>query len=224
MAITDWPDEDRPREKLLQVGPHALTDTELLAIIFRTGIVGKSAVDLARELLVHTGGLRTLLELSSDKLCEYKGMGVAKYVQLQAALEMGRRYLKESLVSGVAITSAKVAIDFFTAKLRHLSEERFVALYLDSQNQVIEYVELATGTIDGASVYPREVVKSALQYNAAVVIFAHNHPSGRAQPSQSDRLLTTALADALKTVDIRVLDHLVIGDGEYTSFAEHGWL
>ncbi len=224
MSIVEWPANDRPRERLLAQGADALSDAELLAIFFRTGVVGKSAVDLSRELLVATGGLRALLDLSEAQFCHFKGVGSAKYVQLQAALEMGRRYLKMSLEKGDALGSASVAVQFLQSKLRHLDREHFVALYLDSQNQLIEYVELAIGTIDSATVYPREVVKSALHFNAVAVIFAHNHPSGRSQPSHSDKELTNSLVQALKTVDIRVFDHIVIGDGEHFSFAEHGWL
>lgn len=224
MAIRDWPAAERPREKLLIRGPAALSDAELLAIFLRTGCAGKSAVDLARDLLDEFGGLRPLLEADQSRFCRGQGLGSAKYSQLQAVLEMGRRHLSETLSRGAALNSPALVRDYLSSHLRHRPHEVFAALFLDNQHRLLVYEELFQGTIDGASVYPREVVKRALGHNAAALILAHNHPSGVAEPSQADRRITDRLRDALALVDIRVLDHLVVGDGEIVSFAERGWL
>lgn len=222
MAISDWPEGERPREKLLQLGPAALSDAELLAIFLRTGVTGKSAVDLARDLLSSFNGLRPLLEADQSAFCDHLGLGPAKYAQLQAVLEMARRHLGQTLEVTNAFTSPDAVKDFLSSKMRHLPHEVFACLFLDSQNRLIQYEELFTGTIDGASVYPREVVKKTLGHNAAAVIFAHNHPSGISEPSRSDKAITRRLVDALDLVDIRVLDHIIVGDGETTSFVETG--
>lgn len=222
MAITDWPAQERPREKLLSQGPTQLSDAELLAIFLRTGCAGLSAVDLARNLLTRFGSLRKLLESSKEEFCTAKGLGVAKYTQLQAILEMSRRHLGETLQREHTMNASENVKRFLSAKLRHERSEIFAALYLDSQHRVIHYDSLFFGTIDGASVYPREVVKSALKHNCAAIIFAHNHPSGIAEPSQADIAITKELTQALALVDIRVLDHIVIGEGEEVSFAERG--
>jgi len=224
MPITDWPCAERPREKLLARGPGALSDAELLAIFLRTGIPGKTAVDLARELLGTHGGLRRLLEADRNRFCAAPGLGVAKFVQLQACLEMARRHLHEALTRGDALHSPEDTRRYLTARLRSRSREVFACLFLDTRHRVIRYEELFQGTIDGAAVHPREVVKRALAHNAAAVIVAHNHPSGVAEPSRADRHLTDRLRDALALVDVRVLDHLVVGDGEIVSFAERGLL
>jgi DNA repair protein RadC len=224
MAIKDWPADDRPREKLLNQGPTHLTDAELLAIFLRTGCAGKSAVDLARDLLSRFGGLRALLETGRDEFCLAHGLGPAKFAQLQAVLEMAKRHLAEQLTREHIFTSVDHVRQFLTAQLRHKPHEVFAVLFLDNQHRLLQYQELFHGTIDGASVYPREVVKRVLQVNAAAVIFAHNHPSGIAEPSQADRHITSQLRDALALVDVRVLDHFVVGDGEITSFAERGWI
>lgn len=224
MAIKDWPADDRPREKLLRQGPSHLTDAELLAIFLRTGCAGISAVDLARDLLHRFGGLRALLETGRDEFCRAHGLGPAKFAQLQAVLEMAKRHLAEQLTREHVFTSVENVRLFLTAQLRHKPHEVFAALFLDNQHRLLNYQELFHGTIDGASVYPREVVKKVLQINAAAVIFAHNHPSGVAEPSQADRHITIQLRDALSLVDVRVLDHFVVGDGEITSFAERGWI
>jgi len=224
MAITDWPADERPREKLLLRGPAALSDAELLAIFLRTGIVGKTAVDLARELLDEHGGLRALLDADQKQFCRSKGMGAAKYVQLQATLEMGRRHLDERMRRGDALENPHDTRRFLSARLRDYPHEVFACLFLDNRHRVIQFEELFVGTIDGASVHPREVVKRALHHNAAAVILAHNHPSGIAEPSQADQHITRRLRDALALVDIRMLDHFVVGDGELTSFAERGLL
>lgn len=224
MSITDWPLAERPREKLLSLGPKALSDAELLAIFLRIGCAGKSAVDLARELLVEYGGLRPLLEASQTEFCRGLGLGSAKYAQLQAVLEMARRHLSASLQTGDALTSPQLVRQYLSAQLRHQPREVFAILLLDNQHRLLAYEELFYGTIDGASVYPREVVKLALAKNAAAVILAHNHPSGIAEPSQADRRITERLQSALELVDINVLDHMVVGDSEVISFAERGLL
>jgi len=224
MAICDWPEGERPREKLLQLGPQSLSDAELLAIFLRTGVTGKSAVDLARELLQSYGGLRELLESDRQAFCAGHGLGDAKYSQLQAVLEMGRRHLQATLDRGSALESPEAVRNYLRTQLRHRQREVFACLLLDNRHRVISYEELFFGTIDAASVYPREVVKKALEQNAAALILAHNHPSGVAEPSRADRQITDRLVKALQTVDIRVLDHMVIGDAEVISFAERGWI
>lgn len=224
MAITDWPENERPREKLLALGPKALSDAELLAIFLRTGIKGKSAVDLARELLQSFGGLRSLLTAEQNEFCSHLGLGPAKFAQLQAVLEMAKRHLAEQLNKSNALTSPELTRQFLLAQLRDLDYEVFACLLLDNQHRVLKYSELFRGTIDGAAVYPREVVKLALAHGAAALILVHNHPSGVAEPSHADRAITERLKKALDLVDIRVLDHLIVGDGYCDSFAERGWL
>lgn len=224
MAIRDWPATERPREKLLERGASALSDAELLAIFLRTGVTGYSAVDLARQLLSDFDGLRPLLAADRQTFCAGHGLGDAKYVQLQAVLEMARRHLDAELRESPGITDARSAYRYLQAELGHRPHEVFGVLFLDTRNRVIRFEELFRGTIDGASVYPREVVKAALEHNAAAVILAHNHPSGVAEPSRADRQLTDRLVQALGLVDIRVLDHVVIGRGEPVSFAERGLL
>lgn len=224
MAIKDWPADERPREKLLQRGASALTDAELLAIFLRTGVPGKSAVTLARELLDEFGSLRALLEAEQQQFCRSNGLGKAKYAQLQAVLEMARRHFCEILQRGDALTSPDITRAFLSAQLRGYSYEVFACLFLDNQHRVIKLEELFRGTIDSANVYPREVAKRVLHHNAAAVIFAHNHPSGVSEPSQADRQITDRLKQALGLFDIRVLDHFIIGDGPPYSFAEHGLL
>lgn len=222
MAITDWPVDERPREKLLNRGAQTLSDAELLAIFLRTGVSGKSAVDLARDLLSHFGGLRPLLESSRREFCAALGLGDAKYSQLQAVLEMSKRHLAATLEQKTSLTSTSAVKQYVNSQLRHKQHEVFALVLLNSQNQLIKFVELFNGTIDAASVYPREVVKTALSHNAAAVILAHNHPSGVAEPSEPDKAITKRLQQALQLVDIRTLDHFVVGDAETVSFAERG--
>ncbi len=224
MTIRDWPSQERPREKLLTRGARVLSDAELLAIFLRTGCAGKSAVDLARELLVNFGGLRQILEADRRDFCAAHGLGDAKYAQLQAVLEMGRRHLSTVMEQGPGFHSPQAVKDYLRAELRHQQREVFSVLFLNNQHHLLAYRELFQGTIDAASVYPREVVKLALAHNAAAVILAHNHPSGIAEPSQADRRITQRLQEALALVDIRVLDHLVVGEAEVLSFAERGLL
>lgn len=221
-TIRDWPVNERPREKLLQRGAAALSDAELLAIFLRTGVNGLTAVDLARELLQAFGGLRPLLESTQAGFCAHHGLGPAKYALLQALLEMARRHLQSQLERSNILENPETTRQYLASRLRHHPHEVFACLFLDNRHRVIAFEEMFRGTIDGASVHPREVVRRALHHNAAALILAHNHPSGVAEPSRADIQLTRRLTDALALVDIRVLDHLVIGDGEGTSLAERG--
>ncbi len=218
------PIESMPREKLLSRGPQALSDAELLAILLRTGTRGMNVIELADFLISEFGSLRALFSSPKELFCQHKGLGEAKYVQLQACLEMTQRFLAETLKRGDALTSPQQTQLYLSSVLRDRQREAFYILFLDNQNRVICDEILFEGTIDAASVYPREVVKRALHHNAAALILAHNHPSGVAEPSQSDRRITRRLTDALALVDIRVLDHFVVGDGEIVSFAERGWI
>lgn len=213
-----------PREKLLREGPHSLSDEELLAIFLRTGTAGVGVVTLARRLLASFSGLRGLIQASADQVLTEPGMGIAKYAQLAAALEMTSRYLRYGMERGEAVTDPNMTRQFLLGRLRDYSKEVFACLFLDNQHRLIRYEEMFFGTIDGASVHPREVVKRSLELNAAAIIFAHNHPSGVAEPSRADRRITERLQSALALVDVRVLDHMVVGDTEVTSFAELGLL
>ena len=224
MAITDWPSGERPREKLLQRGAEALSDAELLAIFLRTGVAGKTAVDLARELLDEYGSLRPLLEADQKRFCKSLGLGSAKYAQLQAVLEMGKRHLQETLKRGISLENPEQTKAYLVSQLREYPHEVFACLFLDNRHRIIQFDKLFQGTINGASVHPREVVKQALHHNAAAVILAHNHPSGVAEPSQADQQITQLLKQALDLVDVRVLDHIIVGDGETVSLAERGML
>ncbi|MGR5530374.1 RadC family protein [Vibrio alfacsensis] len=224
MPLKALPNDSMPREKLLQRGPQALTDAELLAIFLRTGTQGMNVIELADFLIQDFGTLRQLFSASEKSFCQHKGLGQAKYVQLQAVLEMAQRYLAETLKRGDALTNPEQTQLYLSSILRDRQREAFYILFLDNQHRVIKDEILFEGTLDTASVYPREVVKRALHHNAAALILAHNHPSGVAEPSQADRRITRRLIDALALVDIRVLDHFVIGDGESVSFAERGWI
>lgn len=222
MSIKHWPAGERPREKLLRHGAAQLSDAELLAIFLRTGLSGCSAVDLARQLLNEFGSLRELLAADLQQFCTHKGLGPAKYAQLQAVLEMSRRHLSESLSRGDAITSPQHTRRFLTSQLRDQVHEQFGCMFLDNRHRLIQWQVLFHGTIDGAAVYPRVVVEKALACRAAALIIAHNHPSGVSEPSAADRAITTRLRDALALVDIRLLDHFIVGDGEPVSMAELG--
>jgi len=224
MSIQEWPVSERPREKLLSLGAHTLSDAELLAIFLRTGTAGSSAVDLARELIAEYGGLRTLFQADRTRFCRTRGLGDAKFAQLQAVLELARRHLSETLSRDGALQNPDETQRYLRAKLREYPYEVFACLFLDTRHRVIACEELFRGTIDGASVHPREVLRRALQHNAAALILAHNHPSGVAEPSQADRRITERLREVLALVDIRVLDHVVVGDQKSVSFAERGWL
>lgn len=223
MSISQWPLNERPREKLLHKGADALSDAELLAIFLRTGCKGHSAVDLARQLLDNFGGLKPLLQANQADFCQHNGLGPAKYTQLQAVLEMAKRHLFEQMTRGDALCNPQETRQYLLAQLGSYPHEVFACLLLDNRNRVISFEKMFFGTIDGASVYPREVVRLALKKNAAAVIFAHNHPSGVAEPSKADENITQRLKQALALVDIRVLDHFIIGD-EVVSFAERGLL
>ncbi|QEY59857.1 JAB domain-containing protein [Pseudomonas sp. C27(2019)] len=224
MSMQSWPINERPRERLLEYGVEVLSDAELLAIFLRTGIQGRNAVELARDLLTAFGGLRQILEADQDSFTQHLGLGPAKYSQLQAVLEMGRRHLAASIQRDSALESPQAVRDFLKAKLRHELHEVFACLFLDTKHRVLAFEVLFYGTIDGASVYPRQVVKRALANNAAALILTHNHPSGVSEPSQADKVLTERLKEALALVDVRVLDHFIVGDGEPLSMVENGWM
>lgn len=224
MAITDWPADERPREKLMQKGVQYLSDAELLAIFLRVGVTGKTAVDLARDLLTQFGSLSNIFNASIKEINAVHGMGDSKYCQLQAIFEMSRRALAEEIKHQDALSSPEKVSDYLRLKLSRQEREVFVVLFLDAQNRVQAQETLFEGTLTQTSVYPREVVKRALHHNAASVIFAHNHPSGIAEQSRADELITQALKKALDLVDIRVLDHFIVAGHQTMSFAERGLL
>jgi DNA repair protein RadC len=224
MAISDWPQQERPRERLLAMGPASLADAELLAILLRTGVKGKSAVDLARQLLARFGSVSGLLEAVTVGVGEVAGLGSAKLAQLKAAMELARRALKEEISARDALSSPRAVRDYLRLALAGREQEVFVVLLLDAQHRVIASEELFRGTLTQTSVYPREVVKCALKHNAAAVIFAHNHPSGVAEPSHADEILTRSLKTALALVDIQVLDHFIVAGSRTMSFAERALL
>ena len=225
MAITDWPEDERPRERLLAQGPGVLSDAELLAIFLRVGVKGKSAVDLARDLIGRFGGLNRLFAATQSEFSTVHGMGPAKYAQLQAVLEMARRTLGEEIRQGALFSSPGAVRDYLRLHLASLPYEVFFAIWLDAQNRLIAAEELFRGTLTQTSVYPREVLKTALLRNAAAVVLAHNHPSGLAEPSRADEQLTRELKQALAMIDVRVLDHFIVaGQSPPLSFAERGLL
>jgi DNA repair protein RadC len=221
--IGSWPRGERPRERLLERGAQSLSDAELLAVVLGTGAAGANALDIARQLLLQFGGsLRRLLTANASVMLEQRGLGPARYATLMAALELARRHYREALRAGPAMNAPAATRQFLTAQLRDRPYEVFCCLHLDNRHRLIHFEEVFRGTIDGASVHPREVVRQALQHNAAALIFAHNHPSGVAEASQADELITRRLRDALALVDIRVLDHLIVGDNSCLSFAKRG--
>jgi DNA repair protein RadC len=222
MTIRNWPSNERPREKLLARGIAALSDAELLAILLGCGRRGQTAVDLGRELLSRDGGLKSLLELGATALSTLPGMGTAKACRLHAALELGRRYLAVNFDRPDALANPLASAEFVRAKLGGYPYEVFACLFLDSRNRMIAFEELFRGSINGANVHLREVVRRCLVHNAAAVIFAHNHPSGIAEPSQADKEITVELKRALRMIDVRVHDHLVIGSNTTTSLAQLG--
>ncbi|MEX0617730.1 MAG: DNA repair protein RadC [Pseudohongiellaceae bacterium] len=224
MAISDWPRQERPRERLLSAGASSLSDAELLAIFLRTGTRGKTAVDLARELLARYGSLSALFACDFKDFCSQEGMGPEKYAQFQAVMELSQRHMLERVKLKDVLSSSAATREYLRAKFRNYKNEVFSCLFLNNQHHIVKLEEMFSGTIDGAAVYPREVVKRCLYYNAAAVIFAHNHPSGVAEPSQADIAITRRLRDALGTIEVRVLDHIVIGEAEVVSFAERGLL
>lgn len=223
MAITDWHENDRPREKLLNFGEQHLSDAELLAIFLRVGVKGKSAVDLAQDLIDEFGDLTGLLNANQKQFCQAKGLGEAKYAQLRAVLEMAKRYFESGLQKGQAFTQPETVAKFLHFELGNINRERFGLLLLDQQNQLIKFELLFEGTLNQAQVHAREVVSAALQNHAAAVILAHNHPSGDPSPSQADIELTKFLSQALDLIDVRTLDHIIIGDsGRWYSLAKEG--
>jgi len=223
MAISDWPLAERPRERLLAQGATVLSDAELVAVLLRTGLPGKSAVELARDLLKQYKGVTRMLEAGAE-LESIKGLGPAKRAQFAAAIELVRRSLQEKLKENAALTSPGAVRDYLRLVLSQREEEAFVCIWLDAQHRVIHTEEAFKGTLTQTSVYPREIVKAALARNAAAVIFAHNHPSGAAQPSQADELLTRNLKEALALVEVKVLDHFIVAGNQAISFAERGLL
>jgi DNA repair protein RadC len=222
MAITDWPADQRPRERLIEHGAQALSDAELLAVFLRMGVAGKSAVDLGRDMLSHFGSLNRMFGANLQDFCAINGLGPAKYAQLQAVLELARRSLKEELRTADTLTSPKAVKEYLRHSLGHKPHEAFAVLFLDVKNRLIACDELFRGTLTRTSVHAREIVKAALAHNAAGVILAHNHPSGNCDPSMSDQALTKMLKEALELVDVRVLDHVVVTAGDAYSFAENG--
>ncbi|MEQ1599956.1 MAG: DNA repair protein RadC [Methylotenera sp.] len=222
MGIRDWPAAERPREKLIELGAEALSDAELLAIFLRVGVTGKSAVDLARDLLNQFGSLNGIFAATEYELSQVHGIGTSKYVQLQAIFEMSRRALNEQLQVRDVLNSPQAVRDYLVLKLGSLTKEVFLVLFLDTQNRLVATEEMFSGSLKETSVYPREVVKRALHHNAASVIFAHNHPTGIAQQSSADELLTKQLKQALALVDVRVLDHFIVAANHTLSFSEKG--
>jgi DNA repair protein RadC len=224
MGIRDWPAAERPREKLIALGAEALSDAELLAIFLRVGVVGKSAVDLARDLLIKFGSLNGVFAATEHELSQVHGIGASKYVQLQAIFEMSRRALSEQLQNRDVLNSPQAVRDYLVLKLGGLTKEVFLVLFLDTQNRLVASEEMFSGSLMETSVYPREVVKRALHHNAAAVIFAHNHPTGIAQQSSADELLTKQLKQVLDLVDVKVLDHFIVAGNQTLSFSQKGLL
>lgn len=224
MSIRDWPPNERPREKLLENGAQALSEAELLAVLIHTGTRGQSALDIARSLLSKFGSLRELLIADREQVCATRGLGTSRFVTLQAALELTRRHYQQLMMASCPLSKPQAIREFLQMRLRDLSYEVFCCLYLDGRNRVIAFDEMFRGTIDSATVHPREVVKAALTRNAMAMVVAHNHPSGIAEPSRADEQITRVLKQALGLVEIRLIDHLIIGDGACTSLADRGLL
>jgi len=222
MSIQDWPDNERPREKLLSHGSSFLSDAELLAILLRTGTKGKTALDLSRALLKQYGGLRQVLTMQVQEFCSHPGLGKAKYAFLQTVLEVNRRQHREIFERNLTLNDPGASRDFLLAELRDSPQEIFACIFLDAKHRVLKFEKLFYGTINGASVHPREILKKCLHHNASALILAHNHPSGVPEPSAADIQLTKRLVTILKHIDVSVLDHLVIGDGTCVSFADRG--
>ncbi len=222
MSITDWPEDQRPRERLIKLGAAALSDAELLAVFLRVGVKGKSAVELGHEMLSHFGSLQGLFSAPMGSFSLIHGLGPAKYAQLQAVLELANRALAEQLKENCTLNSPQAVKHYLQLLIGNKSFETFVVLFLDVKNRLIQSEELFRGSLTRASVYPREIVKRALHHNCAAVILAHNHPSGNTKPSSSDIELTNELNKALSLVDIKVLDHIVVAGNRAHSFAEHG--
>lgn len=224
MQIRDWPSAERPREKLIERGAAALSDAELLAIFLGSGLRGQDAVGTARDLLGTHGSLRSLLDCTPSQLAALRGIGQARACRLVAALELGNRHLAAALARGEALTDPQAAGRYFSRRLRGQPREVFAVLFLDTRHRALAFEELFHGTVDGAEVHPREVVRRALMHNAAALIVGHNHPSGNPEPSAADRALTAQLRQALQLVDVRLLDHFIVGDGPAVSLASRGWV
>lgn len=224
MAITDWPVAERPREKLIELGAQALSDAELLAIFLRVGVVGKSAVDLARDLLTQFGSLNGIFAATEPALSQVHGIGSSKYVQLQAIFEMSRRALNEQLQQRDVLASPQAVREYLVLKLGAYTKEVFLVLFLDTQNRLLATEEMFSGSLTETSVYPREIVKRVLHHNAGAVIFAHNHPTGNVKQSQADELLTKQLQQALALIDVKVLDHFIVAGNQTLSFSQKGLL
>jgi DNA repair protein RadC len=222
MGINEWPEDQRPRERLIKFGAAALSDAELLAVFLRVGVKGKSAVDLGREMLSKFGSLTALFSASTAEFSAIHGLGHAKYAQFHAALELAKRAISEELKISTSLSSPNAVKNYLQLLIGNKSYESFAVLFLDIKNRLILSEELFRGTLSHANVYPREVVKAGLLHNAASIILAHNHPSGSCEPSQADISLTNTLKQALALVDIRVLDHFIIANPHVYSFAEHG--
>lgn len=222
MPITDWPLEDRPREKLMRRGEQALTDAELIAIFLNVGLRGKTALDIAKELLSEYGNLKKLLGAPSHLVINKPGIGIAKYAQLKAAIELGRRYLNQHHTIGSVLNSSQLTQQFLTYHLREHKNEVFACLFMDNHLRLICFEKLFYGTINETSVYPREILRRGLCHNAAKIILAHNHPSGNPMPSLADKEITALIKQALNLVDMDVVDHIIIGDPDNFSFAEAG--
>jgi len=221
-TLKDWPELERPREKLIHLGSSSLSDAELLAIFLRTGVKGCNVVDLSRQLLGSFGSLAAIFSASQEDFCARHGLGTAKYVQLQACLEMSKRYLAEKIKeTDCSLTSSQATRDFLRSQLRLESREIFAVLFLDNQHRVLTFERLFFGTLDAAAVYPRVVVEQALKHHAAAVILTHNHPSGVAEASIADKQITQKLIQALQLIDVRVLDHIIVAGNQCYSFAEH---
>lgn len=222
MGINHWPEEQRPRERLIRHGATALSDAELLSVFLRVGVKGKSAVDLGRDMLMQFGSLRALFGANLTDFAKVHGLGSAKYAQLQAVLELAKRSISEELQTSSSLSSPQAVRQYLQLEIGNKHYESFTVLFLDVKNRLIIGQELFRGSLSHASVYPREVVKSALSHNAASVILAHNHPSGSPDPSSADLTLTQTLKSALALVDIRVLDHFIVANNKVYSFAENG--
>ncbi len=224
MSIKHWPKSDQPRERLFRSGPEPLSDIELMAVFFGSGGPGKSAFDLGRELLMHSGSIRAALAMDRNSFCQIHGMGPSRWAQLAAASELTRRSLREQLAQSDAMGNVATVRAFLTLWLRDKPFECFSCLFLDSRHRLIEAREMFRGTLSQTAVYPREIARSVLVLNAAAVILSHNHPSGTAQASAADRALTEAVKNALQSIDVPVLDHLIVAGNQCLSFAEHGWI
>lgn len=220
--LQSWPMAERPREKLLRLGAENLSDAELLAIFLRTGVKGCNVVDLSRQLLLHFGSIAALYNADEQSFCQHNGLGRAKYVQLQACLEMAKRYLYEQINEAPCLTSSQATKQYLMSELKPEKNEVFGVLLLNNQHKIIQFERLFQGTIDSAAVYPRVVIEKVLRQNAAAVVFAHNHPSGHATPSEADKQITQRLIKALQLIDVRVLDHFIVAGADCYSFAEHG--